>query len=194
MKHIKKSLILLLSIVILSQGCVFIVGAAAGAAGVAVVYDHRKIEKIILDQKIAHRINEKIANIRGLQGNGRISVTCFNQVVLLTGQVTNSMQRQQAEDIAHNMPEVTRVYNQITLRAPISSLTQASDSWITTKIKTQMLATKGLESSTIKVLTENGTVYLMGIVTRAQADTTVDIARQISGVQRVVKIFQYVNN
>lgn len=193
MKYVKK-LFILLSMVVLSQGCVFVAGAAAGAAGIAVVYDHRKIEKIILDQQIAHRISEQIAKIRGLHDNGRISVTCFNQVVLLTGQVTNSMQRQQAEDIAHNMPEVTRVYDQITLRAPISSLTQTSDSWITTKIKTQMLATKGLESSTIKVLTENGTVYLMGIVTRDQADTTVDITRKISGVQRVVKIFQYVNH
>jgi len=192
MKHIKK-LFLLFAFVMLSQGCVFVAGAAAGAAGIAVVYDHRKLEKILLDQQIAHEISNKIAKIHGIKESGHIDVTCFNQVVLLTGQTTTEIQRQQASDIAHSIFEVTRVYNQITLRAATSTLTHASDGWITTKIKTQMLATKGLESSTVKVVTENGTVYLMGIVTHDQADTTVNIARKVSGVQRVVKIFQYVN-
>ena len=66
-----------------------------------------------------------------------------------------------------------------------------SDAWITTKIKSQMLATEDLKSGSIKVVTENGTVYLMGIVKHEQADIAVDIARQVSGVQKVVKIFQY---
>src|SRR5207248_1056084 len=102
---------------------------------------------------------------------------------------TNASIRQEAEDIVRSVPEIKRIYNQITIKGPASSLTQASDSWITAKIKTEMLATKGLQSGTIKVVTENGTVYLMGTVNRDQADVAVDIARQVQGVQRVKEIF-----
>ena len=175
------------------QGCFFVAGAAAGAAGVAVVYDHRKLEKIMLDQHITNAINDKIKAAAELADSGHIEVTCFNQVVLLTGETTSAALRQQAEAIAHSVPDVNRIYNQITVKGPVSSLTRASDSWITTKIKTQMLATKGLQSGTIKVITENGSVYLMGIVSHDQADMSVDIARQVSGVQKVVKIFKYMS-
>jgi osmotically-inducible protein OsmY len=112
-------------------------------------------------------------------------------VVLLTGEANTPEIRQQAEEAAHTVADITQVYNQLTIQGPSSSLSRTSDSWITTKIKTQMLATKGLQSGTIKVVTENGAVYLMGIVSRDQADTSVNIARQVSGVQKVVKIFQY---
>ncbi|MDX1901462.1 MAG: BON domain-containing protein [Gammaproteobacteria bacterium] len=188
-----KKLFILLTLVLLSQGCVFVAGAAAGAAGIAIVYDHRKLEKILLDQRLAHQINDEIAAIPELRDHTRVDVTCFNQVVLLTGQASTAEQRQRIGDIAHSLSDVTRVYNQINVNAPASSLTQASDAWITTKIKTQMLATKGLESSSIKVVTENGSVYLLGIVSHDQADTTIDIARKVAGVQRVVTIFQYTN-
>lgn len=186
-----KKMFIIAAMLLSLQGCFFVAGAAAGAAGVAVVYDHRKLEKIMLDQHITNAINDKINAVPDLADGGHIEVTCFNQVVLLTGETTSAALRQQAETIAHSVPDVNRVYNQIAVKGPASSLTRASDSWITTKIKTQMLATKGLQSGTIKVVTENGSVYLMGIVSHDQADMSVDIARQVSGVQRVVKIFQY---
>lgn len=179
-----KRLPLLLCLLLSLSGCVFVVGAAAGAAAVAVVYDHRKLEKIMQDQQIATQITDRIAN-------PGITVTCFNQIVLLTGEVPNAPQKQRAGEIAGSYAEVKKVYNQITVRGPTSSLTRASDTWITTKIRTQLLATKDLASGSIKVVTENGCVYLMGIVTRDQADTAVDIARRVSGVQKVVKIFSY---
>jgi osmotically-inducible protein OsmY len=188
MKKILYLVVLTLSL----QGC-FFVGAAAGAAAVAVVYDHRKVETILADQKISSKIADKINAVPALRSETHVSVTCFNQVVLLTGEATSPELRQQAENLARSVPNVKRIYNEITVKGPTSSLTRASDTWITTKIKTQMLATAGLKSSSIKVVTENGTVYLMGIVSRDQADTATDIARQVSGVQKVVKIFQYTN-
>ncbi len=186
-----KKLITLIAIVLCLQGCIFIAGAAVGAAGVAVVYDHRTLEKILQDQRLASDVAKKINSAPNLRDHSHISVTCFNQIILLTGEATTPELRQQAGELANSVPEVKRVYNQISITSPSSSLTRASDSWITTKIKTEMLATKGLKSGTIKVVTENGTVYLMGIVSHAQADTTVEIARAVSGVQKVVKIFQY---
>lgn len=186
-----KNLILMITLVLSLQGCIFVAGAAAGAAGIAVVYDHRKLEKIALDQKIANAVYAKIHGFAALRDKTHIDVTCFNQVVLLTGQATTPALRQQAEDLARSVPDVNKVYDEVTVKGPTSNLTRASDAWITAKIKTQMLATKDLKSGTIKVITENGNVYLMGMVTHEQADMAVDIARQVSGVQRVVKIFQY---
>jgi osmotically-inducible protein OsmY len=188
-----RNLFLLVSLALSLQGCIFVAGAAAGAAGVAVVYDHRKLEKVLKDQTITKSIYDKINANLALRENTHIEVSCFNQIVLLTGETNNTAQRQQVEAIAQNTTDVTKVYNELTIKGSTSSLTRASDSWITTKIKTEMLATKDLKSGTIKVVTENGTVYLMGLVTREQADMAVDIARHVSGVQKVLKIFQYKN-
>jgi len=186
-----KKLITIILITLSLQSCIFVVGAAAGAAGVAVVYDHRKLEKVLQDQKLANLASDKIKSIRELNENTHISVTCFNQVVLLTGEANSSELRQEAEDVVKSISGINHVYNEVTVKGPSSTLTRASDSWITAKIKTQMLATKGLQSGTIKVVTENGSVYLMGVVNQHQANIAVEIARSVAGVQRVVKIFQY---
>ena len=186
-----KRILTLLSLALSLQGCIFVVGAAAGAAAIAVVYDHRSIQYTLKDTSIANQIADKINAVPALRNDCHIEVTVFNQVVLLSGEAPKPEWRQQAEDIAKSVPKVDRVYNQITIQGPTSSLTRTSDSWITTKIRSEMLARKDLKSSSIKVITENGTVFLMGYVTRQQSDISVDIARQVTGVQRVVKIFQY---
>ena len=175
------------------SGCIFVVGAAAGAAAVSAVYDHRTVQNTIQDTKIANRIVAQLQANKTLYKESHVDVSVFNRVVLLTGETPNSDWRVQAEEIAQNTPNVTKVYNQLTLQGPTSSLTRTSDSWITTKIKSQMLAEENLKSSSIKVVTENGTVYLMGNVKRDYAEIAVDIARQVSGVQKVVKIFQVTN-
>jgi osmotically-inducible protein OsmY len=188
-----KKIIALITVTLSLQGCIFVVGAAAGAVAVSAVYDHRKVEQVTQDNNTNNKVIDKINAVPGLKENSHISVTTFNKVVLLTGEANTPEIRQQAEEAAHTVADITQVYNQLTIQGPSSSLSRTSDSWITTKIKTQMLATKGLQSGTIKVVTENGAVYLMGIVSRDQADTSVNIARQVSGVQKVVKIFQYTN-
>jgi osmotically-inducible protein OsmY len=188
-----KKVISLIAVTLSLQGCIFVVGAAAGAAAVSAVYDHRKLEQVTQDNRMNNKTIDNINAVPGLRDNAHISVTTFNKVVLLTGEASTAEERQQAEDAAHNVPDVNQVYNEIAVKGAASTLSRASDSWITTKIKTQMLATKGLQSGSIKVVTENGAVYLMGVVSREQADTSVNIARQVTGVQKVVKIFQYTN-
>jgi osmotically-inducible protein OsmY len=184
-----RNLIIIFLLAFSLQGCIFVAGAAAGAAGIAVVYDHRKLEKILQDQKITNSIIDKIKK-NPTSDDTHIDVTCFNQVVLLTGQTPTAALKQKIENLARSVPNINKLYNVISIKGPTSSLTRASDSWITTKIKTEMLATKDLQSGSIKVVTENGNVYLMGIVSEKQAIMTVDIARKVSGVQKVIKIFQ----
>lgn len=188
-----KRLLTLACLMFSLQGCIFVAGAAAGAAAIAVVYDHRTISNVLQDTHIGNKIADKIKATPQLRYDSHINVNVFNRVVLLTGETPNPAWRQQAEELANSVPDVAKVYNQITIQGPTSSLTRTSDSWITTKIKSKMLAMEDLKSGSIKVVTENGVVYLMGMVSREQADTTVDIARQVSGVQKVVKVFQYKN-
>jgi osmotically-inducible protein OsmY len=175
----------------IQSSCFFVAGAAAGAAAIAIVYDHRTFANALEDTKIANNIVYKIQKISFLKNESHINVTVFNRIVLLTGETPNPDWREKASNIAQEVPGVIRVYNQLTLQGPTSSLTHTSDAWITTKIKSQMLAVEDLKSTSIKVVTENGVVYLMGVVKHQQAETVVDIARQVSGVQRVIKIFQY---
>lgn len=192
MKKIAASLVIA-GLALNLQSCIFVAGVAAGGAAIAYVRDHRPISDSLQDVKTANAIANKIHRSAILKKECHIEVTVFNQVVLLTGQCPNPIWRQQAEDIARSVPDTGRVYNQITIQGPTSSLTRTSDAWITTKIRSQMLAEEDLKTSSIKVVTEDGTVYLMGIVKREQANIAVDIARQVDGVQKVIKIFQYSN-
>ncbi len=143
------------------------------------------------DTKLANKIVAKIKADKNLWQESHIEVTTFNHVVLLTGQTPNAEWKQFAGEAAKSTPDIDKVYNQLSIEGPTSSLTRTSDSWLTTKIRTLMLANQDLKSSSIKVVTENGIVYLMGMVSQTQADIAVDIARKVSGVQRVIKVFIY---
>jgi osmotically-inducible protein OsmY len=123
-----------------------------------------------------------------------VSVTSFNGVVLLTGQVAREELRQTAGDIASKINKVRQVHNEITVSGTISLVARSNDAWISTKVKSKMLADDGIQSSRIKVVTENGIVYLMGLVTRDEADRAADIARRSGGVQKVVRIFEYIQS
>lgn len=173
------------------QSCFFAAGAAAGAAAIAIVYDHRTISNTLNDTSIANKIVSTLSAYKQMWKESHIQVTVFNHIVLLTGETPKAEWKQLAGEIAKSTKDIDKVYNQITIEGPTSQLTRTSDAWITTKIRSLMLADTDLKSSSIKVLTENGVVYLMGIVSRQQADIAVDIARKVTGVQRVMKIFIY---
>jgi osmotically-inducible protein OsmY len=179
----------------LLNGCVPLVAIGAGAAATSglVVYDQRDMNTIRDDNKIRNNIARQIRRDKTFKGS-HIVLTSFNHVVLLAGQTPLPKLRIQAETIAKNQPLVTKVYNEIIIENPTTELTRASDGWVTTKVKTHMLAEKGLHSGAIKVLTENGTVFLMGRVNREQARIAVEIARRVGGVQKVVKAFDYTDS
>lgn len=187
-------ILLLLSLItiLLLSGCVGAGAFAAGAAtGGAVANDRRSISTINNDQNIRFQASTKIAADKSLNNKCHIVVATFNGIVLLTGQAPSEELRVKAQRYVASVLNVRRIYNEISIAGPTSPLTQSSDAWITTKVRSAMLATKNLNSGQIKVVTENGSVYLMGIVTHKQADLAVEVARQIAGVQRVVKIFEY---
>jgi osmotically-inducible protein OsmY len=182
-------LIALLVIGALVTSCVaaVVVGAAAG-----MVYDRRSITTLEADARLFHLVHTHIVTDPQFR-HSRILVTAFNRVVLLIGQTPAASLRVVAEKIARTTPGVIRVYDEITIDKPIPMVERTKDSWITSKVRSTMLTKKGLESGSIRIVTEHGTVYLMGIVTAEQANLAVDVARRVGGVNRVVKIFQYVH-
>lgn len=173
------------------SGCV--PALLAGAAGGYIVYDDRSMRALEKDARIFHVIHKALVRNQQLQGS-RIQSTSYKQVVLLTGQAPYASQRAIAEKFARSAPNVRKIYNEITIQNPISMLQRTEDSGITSNVRSHMLAKKGLESGAIRIVTENGVVYLMGDVTHPQADLAVDVAREIRGVQKVVKVFQYLDN
>ena len=121
-----------------------------------------------------------------------IVVVSFNGVVLLAGQVNTAEQRLLAADTVAKINKVRRVHNEITVAGTTSMVARSNDSWITTKVKTKLLANPEVEGGRIKVVTENGVVYLMGLVTRDEASRAAELTRQTGGVQKVVRIFEYI--
>jgi len=181
-----KLIFLLLSALLTS--CVAAV--VVGSAGLA-VYDRRTVMSLEQDARIFHVVHTEIVRDPQFHGS-RILVSSFNQVVLLVGQTPIASLRVVAEKIAKSAPNVRRVYNEITVDSPLPLQQQGRDTWITSQVRSKMLAEKGLGSGSIHVITENAVVYLMGIVTPDQADIAVNVARHVNGVDKVVKVFQYI--
>jgi len=184
-----------LLLITLLQGCA---GAVVGgaAAGASVVHDRRSAGTVVDDGIIEFKAMEKLISDKELFEQTHISVTSYNNILLLSGEAPTDALRSKAFSLVSAIPKVRKVHNELVLAAPSSLLTRSSDTWITTKVKTNLLGIDnlpGFDGTRIKVVSENGTVFLMGIVKREEANVVTDAARRVSGVQRVVKLFEYLN-
>lgn len=187
-----KSWLFIAAILALLPGCAPVIVGGAAAGAVAVADDRRTTGTIVDDEGIELKIGKAIADEAKLREETHINVTSFNGLVLLSGEVATAAQQDQAERLARAVPKVRRVANHLTI-GPASSLASRSrDSWLTTKVKSQLLADQDVPGNQIKVVTEAQTVYLLGLVTRSQGDRTGAITRHTSGVKRVVKLLEYV--
>lgn len=120
-------------------------------------------------------------------------VVSYNGYILLAGQVHSEALKAQATEVVRQIRRVRRIYNELEVASPSSAMTRTSDTWITTKVKSYLLGNSGIEGGRVKVITENGVVFLMGLATQAEADRVADTASGISGVQRVVRIFEIID-
>lgn len=178
----------------LLQGCVAVGAAAAGgAAGTSVARDKRTLTTMADDQGITYQIEKQLVADPDIHNNAHISVATYNGVVLLVGQAPTADLRDRAVQFAQAQPKVKRVFNEITIGKPTSIVRRSQDAMITSNVKARMVATTNLEASRIKIVTENGVVYLMGLTTRRQADIAAIVTRNSSGVQKVVKLIEYVD-
>ncbi len=162
---------------------------AGAAGGTSAAYDDRTLSTMYQDEGITHEALGLIKDNNNLEATN-ISIITLNGIMLLVGQAPNENAKTLAYNTVKSIPEVKKIYNEITIGANTSTGTRSNDAWITTKVKTAMLTTNGLQSTQVKVLTEDSTVYLLGIVTTTEAEQAVQVAKHIKGVKKVVKLFQ----
>ena len=179
------ALFALLSVLLLSGCPAAIVGAGALTYGVA--EDRRTSGTMIDDDNIETRVSRGVRERYG--ENTHVNVTSFNRSVLLTGEVPEDARKADIEKLAQGAGNVRNIANELQVGPPSSLGARANDSYITTKVKGRLLDANKVNPIHVKVVTEAGVVYLMGIVTEQEAADAVDVARNTGGVVKVVRIF-----
>lgn len=156
---------------------------------------NRSVGNKIDDQFIAPEVSANVAraHIDLTSPTSHIVVTSYNGVVLLAGQTPRNDLKGMAEQAARRVNNVSKVHNELQVLKPTSLLVRSNDSLLTSRIKTQMLADSSVPGSRIKVITENGVVFMLGLVSKAEAAHATNLVQSVSGVQKVVKLFQYTN-
>lgn len=170
-------------------GCAAVVVGGA-AAGVSVATDRRTTGVYVSDQEIELRATGRLAEA---MPKNHISVTSYNRQALLTGQTQDEAEKARASEIVRGVPDVRKIFNEITVAGATSLTSKANDVSITTQVKTRLLRDERVPGTNVKVVTEAGVVYLMGLLKRSEAGVATDIAATTSGVSRVVTLYEYID-
>ncbi len=188
---------IILAIVLLTgsllQGCAaVIVGGAATTASVA--HDRRTTGVIVEDQSIELKAMERLGSDDYLNEHSKISITSYNMVVLLSGQAETDAIRAKAEQMVKGVERVRRVVNELEIGTAASIGERTRDSALTTEVKFKLTSVDlpDFDTLRVKVVTERGVVFLMGLLTQAEGDAVTELVRHISGVRRVVRVFEYI--
>jgi osmotically-inducible protein OsmY len=161
-----------------------------GVIGTAMVASDRRTSGAQVDDE-AIEVRGASAMRENFGTNTHINITGYNRQVLLTGEVVNDQQRLQAEQLIGKLPNVRSIVNELAV-GPASSLAdRSSDALITARVKAAMVDSEDVFANVYKVVTERGTVYLMGRVTQREAQRATEVARGVSGVKRVVRVFEF---
>lgn len=183
----------LLTMVVLAalvlQGCVPMVLGAGGAAAYSSLEDRRTTGTQLDDESIEVRASNRISDRFGSRVH--INVTSYNRVALVTGEVPDERARDEVEKIVRAVPNVREVTNDLQVAGISSYASRANDTYLTSKVRGRLFDTKRVSPVHLKVVTEAGVVYLMGVVTEPEAEEAVDIVRNTGGVRKVVKVFEY---
>lgn len=147
------------------------------------------------DQFIGPEVTRSIKNahIDLSTSTSRIVVTSYNGIVLVTGQTPSAELKELAGKAAESVTSAKKIHNELQITTPTSGLVRSNDGLLTANIKTRMLSYNDVPATKVKVVTENGVVYLMGIISRAEANRATAVAQEVNGVQKIVRLFEYVN-
>jgi len=191
---IKKKGLILIFILPYIAGCVPMtaIGVGAGAGTGAVVSEDRRTSGIFIEDeaieiKSSRRLYEQLGN------QVHINVTSFNRIVLLTGEVPTEAMKEEATRLTRSIANVRNVINEITIGEKSTMSSRSNDTFITSKVKSRFLTSGKFQINHVKIVTEKGVVFLLGMVRRAEAESATEIASSTSGVTRVVKVFEYLD-
>lgn len=188
------SRLLLLFIVLVLQGCIgaMVIGTTAVATKIA--SDPRTLGTQIDDSTLKIHVANALAKDQRLKKEARIVNTTYQSKVLLTGQVPNIDLAKRAKKITMSVNGVTEVYNEIRHGHPVSLRDILMDTWITIKIRSQLLARDVIRSTNMKITTENGEVFLLGLVNYTEGKVAAEIASKVRGVKHVITAFTYISS
>lgn len=190
MRRILFSLMMLAALPLM-HGCAPLVVGGVAAGGVMVAQDRRTVGTLTEDEGIELKASGRIGE--RYKSGAHVNVTSYNRMVLLTGEVPDAAAKTEVEQIARGVEHVRGVYNE-TVASGVSSYTaRSNDSIITSKVKSRFLDAGKFNALHVKVVTESNVVYLLGLVKKQEADAATEIARTTSGVQKVVRIFEYLD-
>jgi len=171
------------------QGCVAVV-ATGVTAGALMAADRRTSGAYVEDQSIELKASGQIDSRFG--DKVHINVTSYNRKVLLTGEAPDEAAKSAIEKITAEVPSVEVVTNDIQIAKPADMASRSNDAYITSKVKARFVEANKFYANNVKVVTEAGTVYLLGLVTRNEADAATEIARTTTDVRKVVRVFEYI--
>lgn len=181
----------LVIVLAVTQGCVPVVGAGV-AAGALITGDRRTAGMILEDENIESKALKQIS--AQYKDSVYVNVTSFNRRVLITGQVPNEKAKTEVEQIVSSLTNVKAINNELQISSSLADLSwRSNDSAITANIRMRFLNNGRFDSDHVKVVTENSTVFLMGVVYHKEADAAAEIASGSRGVERVVKVFEYLD-
>lgn len=189
MKRQTTLLAALLASAVALQGCAPIVAGGA-VTGAAVTSDQRTTGTVIEDQVIETKAGDFFRADAALSQQARLSVTSYNQIALVTGQAPTEDLRKRAVEYVSRIAKVRHVYNEIEVASPVTAMQISNDTVLTTKVKSKLLTIKDLKSTDVKVVSENGVVYLMGLLDQPTGDAVAEVVAGVSGVRKVVKLFE----
>ncbi len=193
MKRISKWAATALAAVTLSMGltgCFPLLLGGAVVGGTAVYTDRRTSGIQLEDEAIELKASNRLRTTLGERA--RVSVVSYNRLVLLTGEVSGEADRAVVARVVAEVDNVRSIVNEVTVVSAQPTNTQASDAIVTGKVKASLVDSKDIFAQSVKVVTERGTVYLMGRVTEREATRATDIARSIGGVDKVVRVFEII--
>lgn len=187
-----KSLVIAIVCLLLSGGCSTVIDASKDEP-VESDASQRSIGRMLDDESIETKALVNVRKADPALRDANVVIVSFNGVVLIAGQVPSSQLKQLAEQTVKQIRYVNKVHNELTVGASNDMAGRSNDTWITTRIKSRMLFSSVVDPAEVKVITENSVVYLMGLVNQASADKAVDMARNTGGVEKVVRIFEYID-
>jgi osmotically-inducible protein OsmY len=171
-------------------GC-FGAAAVGVGAGALMLTDRRNSETYVSDEGMEIRASNRITEKYG--DKLHVNVISFNRMVLLTGEVPNEAAKADVEKIASSVPNVRSISNELAIAGPSSFGGRSNDSYITSKVKARFVDANKFSPNHVKVITEAGVVFLLGLVTQAEANAAVEITRTTGGVQKVVRVFEIIS-
>ena len=178
----------------LIAGCVPLLVGTATVTAIDLYSERRTFGRNVDDNALELKLRKDFLTDEKLGSGVHISVTIINGIVLLTGEVNSDEQRQHAAKLPKQYAETREVVNELELSGTTNLTSRANDSYITGKVKSKLLRADDVPSTNIKVITERGKVYLLGLVTRKEADAAVKVTQTVNGVTHIVKVFEYIES